>query len=117
MSSVHKGLEAESIAEDFLKNLGYSIIKRNFHFGRYGEIDIIAKEGNVLVFVEIKYATNDKFGNPINWITPKKRKTLRRAAEGYLYINKLQNVECRFDALIIEKKSEELIFNHIKNAF
>ncbi len=117
MNSVRKGFNAETTAEDYLKNIGYKIIKRNFHFGRYGEIDIIAYDNDTLVFIEVKYATNDKFGDPINWITQKKRKFLKRAAEGYLYINNLKDIQCRFDAILIEEKRGGSSLQHIKNAF
>lgn len=117
MNSVHKGFKAENIAEEYIKKLGFNIVKRNFHFGRYGEIDIIAYDNETLVFIEVKYATSDKFGEPINWINQKKRKSLRRAAEGFLYINNLINVPCRFDVILIEDMKEESRLQHIKNAF
>lgn len=56
------GYKAEKIASDFLESLGYSIIQKNFHFGKYGEIDIICDDNNTLVFVEVKYRNTSNYG-------------------------------------------------------
>lgn len=111
------GTEGENEAIDYLKNKGYQIIQTNFNFGKLGEIDIIAKDGKTLVFVEVKFRQNDKFGSPEFSITPSKIKNLRKAAEGYLYINKITNTDCRFDFVGITKENNKSIFNHLINAF
>lgn len=112
-----KGDAGEDLAVDFLQNLGYKILKRNFRFGRDSEIDVVARHGDALVFVEVKLRTNDAYGDPLLSITPAKQKKLRSAAGGYLYVNKINDVECRFDVVAIEKRGDKVSFNHIQNAF
>jgi putative endonuclease len=111
------GKTGEDLAEKLLVESGYKIIKRNFRFGK-GEIDIVALDGNCLVFVEVKTRRNLEFGEPEYSITKSKIKQLKRIAEAYYYINKIENQECRFDVITIvgELKNNPQI-NHIKNAF
>jgi putative endonuclease len=111
------GKKGEEIAEQLLIEKGYTIIKRNFRFGK-GEIDIIAKDGDYLVFVEVKSRKNLSFGEPEYAITQSKIKQLKKIAEAYLYINGINNQLCRFDVItIVGEKEEELKINHIENAF
>lgn len=112
-----KGTVAEDAAVEFLKNKGFTIVKRNFHFGRDGEIDIIARDRDVLVFVEVKARASDLYGSPESSITPSKIKTIRRTAEGYLYINKITDVECRFDVIAIDYARKPPEIRHLISAF
>ncbi|MBU2446475.1 MAG: YraN family protein [Bacteroidetes bacterium] len=111
------GRTGEDLAEKLLIKAGFKIIKRNFRFGK-GEIDIVAMDGNCLVFVEVKYRRNLDFGEPEYSITKSKIRQLKRIAEAYYYINKIEDQECRFDVITIlgDLKSNPKI-NHIKNAF
>lgn len=111
------GYKAEKIASDFLESLGYTIIQKNFHFGRYGEIDIICSDNTTLVFVEVKYRNTYNYGTPESSITHKKIKTLRRAAEGFLYIRKIVDTECRFDIIAIDFTDGMQSIRHLKCAF
>lgn len=111
------GKRSEEIACEYLIQLGYKIIKRNFHFGKLGEIDIIAEKDNQLIFIEVKAQSGDAFGDSRFWITPAKQKKLRKVAEGFLYVNKVQNKECRFDAIIVDFRSKPASVEHIINAF
>lgn len=112
-----KGAIAEDAAVEFLKAKGFTILKRNFHFGRDGEIDIIARDKDVLVFIEVKARATDLYGSPESSITPSKMKTIRRTAEGYLYVNKITNVECRFDVIAIDYSKKPPEIRHLVNAF
>jgi len=96
------GNEGEEIAVNYLIENGYNIRKKNFKFGNVGEIDIIAEDGDYLCFIEVKTRTNLNYGHPLESITPSKIKAARKAAEGYIHINKLYNRDCRFDAIAIE---------------
>ncbi len=116
-NTVEKGRQGEQIALDFLQSKGYKIIKQNFHFGRYGEIDLIGEKDNTLIFFEVKVQTTDAFGDPRYWITPSKQEKLRKAANGYLYINKIEDSNCRFDAIVIDLRTTPPQIEHIKNAF
>ena len=115
-STRSKGNYGENLAAEYLEANGYNIIKRNFHFGRNGEIDIVAEKDGELVFVEVKYRTNRSYGDPLESITPRKAKTLRLTAEGYLYVNKITDKACRIDIIVIDKRGEETKINHIENA-
>ena len=116
ISNTEKGKSAEELAEAFLKEKGMKIIARNFHFGKAGEIDLIAEEGKTLVFVEVKARWNDNYGSPEESISWGKAQKLRRAAEGYIYVRKISDRDCRFDFIGIEYKDKPII-RHITNAF
>ncbi|MFA6570364.1 MAG: YraN family protein [Bacteroidota bacterium] len=116
-SSVSKGSQSENIACDFLVAKGYKIIKKNFHFGKTGEIDIIAEDKGVLVFCEVKSKYKDAFGNPLEWITPKKQFKIRKVAEGYLYVNKIVDKDCRLDVIVIDFTVNPFKIEHLINAF
>lgn len=94
------GKQGEMIAVNFLKNQGYSIVEKNFHQG-YSEIDIIAKEADTLVFVEVKTRAGDEFGTPEEAITPWKLRNLKRAAEFYILCNPVGESSVRIDAVCI----------------
>jgi len=115
-STREKGNEAEDTAVELLLNKGYQIIKRNFIYGRIGEIDIVAKDGNTVVFVEVKSRKTNEYGSPLESVTPKKQKILRRVAEGYYYINKLNDVESRFDIIAIDYSVKPPAIEHLVNA-
>lgn len=102
MNNTKKGNYGEELAEKFLADQGYIILKKNFRFGRSGEIDIIARSGETLCFVEVKMRTNADYGDPLSSITPGKVKKIRKAAEGYLHVNKIYDQECRFDVVTID---------------
>jgi putative endonuclease len=107
----------ENFAEEYLINLKYKIVKKNFHFGKTGEIDIIAKDNDTLVFVEVKTRTSNSYGDPILSITYSKQKALRRTAEGFLYINKINDMQCRFDVITIDASVNPHKIEHLINAF
>ncbi len=112
--------KAGSIAEDtavkFIEELGYRIKKKNFTFGKVGEIDIICEYENMLVFIEVKARSHHAFGAPESSITSKKIKSIKRVAEGYLYINKIHDKPCRFDLIAIDFLNGEQNIRHLINA-
>jgi putative endonuclease len=112
------GKEGEEIACRHLKQLGYQIIETNYHYGKSGEIDIIAKDGEVLVFCEVKMRTSDLYGDPEFGVTPRKQAQVRKLAEIYLWDKQIEDQECRFDVVAIKKypgMKEQI--NHIPHAF
>lgn len=111
------GNKFEDIASEYLIKKGYEIIKRNFHFGKIAEIDIIAKKDNIIVFFEVKARKNIEFGTIYDSMPMTKRKAVRKAAEGYLYINKIFDTECRIDFIGIDATIEPHKIIHIENAF
>lgn len=111
------GDKGEDIAAEFLSAKGFSIIERNFRYG-HGEIDIVAKEGETLVFVEVKTRTNLEFGDPIISITKGKQKQIKKIAEAYLFDKEIKDTDCRIDVIgILLLKGEKPDINHIENAF
>jgi putative endonuclease len=111
------GNEGEDLACEYLTNLGFEIIERNYYFGR-GEIDIVANDGEILVFAEVKYRKNLEFGMPESAITIPKQNQIRKIAEAYLYEKEIRDRQCRFDVLaILHFKGTEPQINHIINAF
>lgn len=94
------GTEGEGIAAEFLQTNGYRIIERNYYYQR-GEIDIVAEEGAVLAFVEVKMRSSSAFGSPEEFVTPKKQELIRRTAEGYVMERNIVDRECRFDVVSV----------------
>ena len=84
--NLNLGRFGEDLAEKYLLSLGYKILEKNFR-KRYTEIDIVAIDKRVLVFIEVKTRIGDKFGNPRNAITPFKIRTLVRSANYYKLIH------------------------------
>jgi len=95
-----RGTLAEDQAIEYLQNLGYKILERNF-YSRFGEIDIIALKDNVLHFIEVKSGKYD----PIYQITPTKLSKIKKTAQFYLNRAKVDFDFC-FDALIISQNIE-----------
>ena len=110
------GRSGEDIASKYLEDNGYEIIARNFYC-KQGEIDIVAKDKNELVFVEVKTRTNEIYGRPVDAITPYKQKHLIKSIEYFLYKYKLENVFIRIDVIEVYAENENKYeINHIKNA-
>jgi putative endonuclease len=114
-NTIEKGNNGEKIAEKYLEEKGYEIIKRKFHFGKIGEIDLIAKDGDVIVFVEVKARKSAEFGSGLEAITPTKQKHLINVARGFLYVNKIENTYTRFDLISIDLSKFPPTIEHIKN--
>jgi putative endonuclease len=111
------GKSGEDVAIEYLKNKRYKIVDKGFRFLR-GEIDIIAYDGETLVFIEVKTRKSNGFGQPEESVTPAKRKQLRKVAQGYLLRKHLEDVECRFDVLSLTfDELEGYAVNHITDAF
>ncbi|MGE5481215.1 MAG: YraN family protein [Chloroflexota bacterium] len=111
-----KGSRGEQIAARYLESEGFEIVKTNFIFGKYGEIDIIARLKGEIIFVEVKTRSNTAYGDPLESITWAKIKKIRRAAEGYLYINKIEDVPVRFDVIVVDMMTDPPNINHLVNA-
>jgi putative endonuclease len=111
-----RGTLGEEAAAEFLKQHGYEIIERNY-FYQHGEIDIIAKENETLVFVEVKARSSAKFGAPEEFVTPKKQELLRRTAEGYMLERAIGEADCRFDVVAVMMTDGNTECRILKNCF
>ena len=104
----------------FLKNMGYEILEQNFKT-KIGEIDIIAKDDERIVFVEVKARATARYGYPRESVTKKKQQTIRRVAEIYLLKNHKTNVYCRFDVVEIYAPqgvdTQKPKIHHLEDAF
>jgi putative endonuclease len=108
-----RGEAAEAMAADFLERKGLNVVARNYRC-RLGEIDLVAREGDTTVFVEVRQRASSAFGGAAASITAAKRARLLRAARHYL--SRLKTMPaCRFDALLIEGNPPRIEW--IRNAF
>lgn len=107
------GRVAEDLATSALKKKGYSILERNF-FNRFGEIDIIAKNRDTLVFVEVKAKIGTDFGLPEEMVGKGKLQKIRNMATMYM---KGENLPCRIDvvAIVFGENNEVVRLTHYEN--
>lgn len=110
------GKKGEDTAVKYLEKMNYKILKRNYR-NRRGEIDIIAYFNSVIVIIELKARTSNKFGYPIDAVNGIKINKIKECTKYYLYKEKVEFSEIRFDIIEIYKIKEKYVVNHIKNAF
>lgn len=110
--NVARGRKFEALAGKFFVENGYQILDKNWQAG-HKEIDLIVRRGNVVVFVEVKSASNKKFGHPAERVDKKKIKNLTIAAQQYLLVNDLKGFDLRFDLVTFLDGQLE----HYPNAF
>ena len=106
------GADYEKAAADYLAGKGYDIFERNYR-SRWGEIDIIAKDGDRIVFAEVKYRSNGDLSSALEAVDSSKQRQIRNMAKMYLAKNRLYDVPCRFD--VIALAGGRIL--HIENAF
>ena len=107
------GIKGETLAKEYLQNSGYKIIVCNYK-NKIGEIDIIAKEGDYIVFVEVKTRESLKFGYPREAVNFYKQQKIKQVAMGYLKFKGLYDkVNVRFD--VVDILGDDITL--IKNAF
>jgi putative endonuclease len=94
------GHDGEQIASEFLVRAGYSIVARNYRC-KLGEIDIVARDGEYLVFIEVKTRTGSGCGSPAAAVTPRKQRQICKAAQCYLAEHRLFDTPARFDVVAI----------------
>lgn len=116
-----KGNFIETQAVAFLKRLGYEILARNYAF-RGGELDIVAREGDTIVFVEVKSVWNNQQGNPAARVNSEKQRKIWQTACHFLgtqaqFAPRGFDQPSRFDVLTARVYQRPLQFSHIKNAF
>ncbi len=106
------GRVGENKAVEYLKKQGYTVLEKNYKT-RLGEIDVIVKKDETIIFVEVKTRTSDTYGRPSEAVGYEKQRKYVKVAQEYLLKNKLLGQKCRFD--VIEILNEEI--NHIIDAF
>lgn len=110
------GREGERIAEQYLEKKGYKLIERNYRC-RGGELDLIALDRRVVVFVEVKTRTGPGYGSPVEAVAFHKQQRMIRAAQVFLSEKKLHQRDARFDVVGISWLAGEPVVEHIENAF
>lgn len=122
-----KGLGSwgEKKAQNYLINNNYAIVEKNFR-NRWGEVDLIAIQGEFLVFIEVKTRKSLSFGQPESSINYRKKEKIRKLANYYLLKNDYSDLQVRFDVITImisndsnikRSNSNNFDLNHIENAF
>ncbi len=102
-TTAETGNYGERVAAAFLRRHGYRVLTRNYH-GADGEIDLVCRHGEILVFVEVRTRGSELFGRPAESIDVRKEEALRRAARSYLDLLKREDVTYRFDAVEVMLK-------------
>ena len=111
------GRRGEEAAVRWLKRRGFRVVERGYRRLR-GEIDIIARDGETLVFIEVKTRAGSAFGSPEESVTPGKASQIRKIAQAYLVDRGLGDPPCRFDVLAVEAGVDgALTIRHIPDAF
>jgi putative endonuclease len=119
MNTFEKGRIAEELACRFLSKSGFHIVERNYRF-RNSEVDIVAYDGNEIVFVEVRSKKATHFGRPEETVDLIKQKSVKKASESWIYQNRIEDVGVRFDVVAVvtdyntESTSE---ITHYRNAF
>ena len=101
------GRAAEALAALHLRDRGLSIVERNVR-SRHGEIDLVARDGATLVFVEVRMRRSQRFGGALESITAAKRARLVTAAKGYLAMIG-REPPCRFDAILLDRLDADAV--------
>lgn len=109
------GRRGEELAVAHLKKIGYEIVQVNW-FSQHLELDIVAKDGNELVIVEVKARGSDSYEHPSEAVSNKKIRFLVNAAEAYIIEHNI-NCDTRFDVISIIFTGKGLELEHFKNAF
>ncbi len=115
MTNQSFGKAGEAAAAEYLKNLGYKVLARNFRT-RWGEIDIVARDGDCLVFAEVKTRSGGRFGAPEEAVTRLKQEHLVKAAQIYLSQVRQERALWRIDVLALLKQNDGFAVRHLKNA-
>ncbi len=117
------GIAQEAKAAHFLRAQGLRLLASNYR-SRFGEIDLIMSDANTVVFVEVRFRQDNRYGGALSSVTPAKQKKIRLTAAHYLQSHsRLANHSCRFDVIGLSHSSKdagrasELDFDWIKNAF
>lgn len=110
------GQIGEDLAAAHLTELGYKILTRNWHCDR-GELDIVAQDGNVLVFIEVKTRRSTRCGTAQEAIDQRKQEKLRHLAHRYIHATNTTAAQYRFDVVAVHMAANDKTITVIANAF
>lgn len=113
MDNAEIGIKGEIVAKKYLEDLGYKIVATNINYPTVGELDIVALDGQTMVFVEVRTRADNKFGHPFETVTKDKQRKIIASSRRYIMENKPKCKFFRFDVIaVIHDKVE-----HLQNAF
>ncbi len=110
------GRDSESVAVRYLAENGYEILERNYR-SPWGEIDIIAKDGDTIVFAEVKSVRTNHFGHPKSAVTWQKQRKISITAQHWLKTSRQSRAKARFDVVAIRSEKNNTVVELIRNAF
>jgi putative endonuclease len=116
MRRIRTGRRGEDLAAGYLETAGYRIIERNYRC-LFGEMDLVARDGGTVVFIEVKSRRSNRFGPPQSSVGLKKQKKMSQIALHYLEEKQLHSCEARFDVIAVLLLPEGNRVELIKNAF
>jgi len=112
-----RGGHWEQVAEAFLNGRGIKTLKRNYQV-RSGEIDLVMRDGDTLVFTEVRYRGNDGHGSGAESVTRAKQRRVISAAQRFLQSHPTEQFRpCRFDVISVGTREGRTLLNWIRNAF
>ena len=118
MGHLQIGALGERVAVDFLRAEGRKILYRNFRGPKGGEVDIVARDGAVLSFVEVKTRTHEGYGRPLDAVDREKERLIERGANAWLKLLGTRDIPWRFDVVEVILKDGELPKVHVvRDAF
>ena len=111
------GERGEALAAEYLTRRGYRILAMNYRHHRK-EIDLIALAEGFVVFVEVKFRRDERFGGPLAAVDPRKQRAIAACARGFLHERRLAGIPCRFDVVGIRQEDDgPPRIEHVRNAF
>lgn len=110
------GARGERVAARYLRRRGYAIVRRNYR-GRHGEVDLIALDGEVLVFVEVKTRAQDRYGDPLEAVDVRKQRQIVGVAEEFIRAHDLHDRAVRFDVVGLRRRGWRWEVELIRDAF
>lgn len=114
MNRQERGAQGEAFALSYLQKRGYALLAKNFRALRC-EVDLILRDGETIVFAEVKARTSAAYGLGREAVTPAKQRNIAKAAEAYLAAHSLAEASVRFDVLEVDLMSNSV--THIPGAF
>lgn len=109
------GKQGEAEAAQYLRDKGYEIVARNYRH-QHAEIDLVAQNGKLLIFVEVKTRSSTHYGNPEEFVNYTKARLIMRAAEQYIFAHNWP-FDVRFDIVAVTMTTHEVRIKHIEDAF
>lgn len=115
VNNIIRGRAGEDLVQDYLTSKGYSILERNYR-NKIGEIDIIAMDKDILVFIEVKTRTSTSYGYAFEAVGIEKQKKIIYSSMVYVKYKKLGNLQLRYDIIEVYFQ-KDITINHLINAF